>query len=43
MAITCAGYRVTAKIGHHKVALNSVKLAVASTVNKYADYFERCR
>ncbi len=43
MAIACAGYRVTAKTGHHKLALDSVKLAVGSTVNKYADYFERCR
>lgn len=43
MALACAGYRVTAKTGHHKVALDSAKLAVGSTVNKYADYFERCR
>jgi len=43
MAIACAGYRVVAKTGHHKVALDSVKLAVGSTVNKYADYFDRCR
>ena len=43
MAIACAGYRVTAKTGHHKVAIDSVKLAVGSTVNKYADYFDRCR
>ena len=43
MAIACAGYRVTTKTGHHKVALDSVKLAVGSAVNKRADYFERCR
>src|SRR5687768_13487749 len=43
MAVACAGYRVTAKTGHHKVALDSVKLAVGSTVDKYADYFDRCR
>ncbi len=43
MAIACAGYRVTAKTGHHKVALDSVKLAVGSTADKYADYFDRCR
>jgi hypothetical protein len=43
MAIACAGYRVTAKTGHHKVAIDSVKLAVGSTVDKYADYFDRCR
>src|SRR5436190_578293 len=27
MAIACTGYRVTAKTGHHKVAIDSVKLA----------------
>ena len=43
MAIACTGYRVTAKTGHHKVAIDSVKLAVGSTVDKYADYFDRCR
>ena len=43
MAIACAGYRVTAKAGHHKVALDSVKFAVGSTADKYADYFDRCR
>lgn len=43
MLIACAGYRVTAKTGHHKVAIDSVKLAVGGTVDKYADYFERCR
>src|SRR5947207_3575883 len=42
IAIACAGYRVTAKTGHHKVAIDSVKLAVGSTVEKYADYFETC-
>ncbi len=43
MAIACAGYRVTAKTGHHKVALDSVKLAAGSTADQYADYFDRCR
>lgn len=32
-----------AKTGHHRVALDSVKLAVGSAVDKYADYFDRCR
>ena len=43
MALACGGCRVTAKTGHHKVTLDSVKLAVGNTVDKYADYFERCR
>lgn len=43
MAIACAGYRVTAKTGHHKIAIDSAKLALGSTADRYADYFERCR
>jgi len=43
MAIACAGYRVTAKTGHHKISLNSVRLALSAAAGKYADYFETCR
>src|SRR5437773_8522976 len=43
MAIACAGYRVTAKTGHHKVSLYCVHLALGSGVDKYVDYFETCR
>ena len=43
MAIACAGYRVAAQTGHHKVTIDSAKLALGSTADKYADYFERCR
>ena len=43
MAIACAGYRVTAKAGHHKVSFDSIKLAVGAGADKYADYFETCR
>ena len=43
MAIACVGYRVTAKTGHHKVAIESVKLALGGAADKYADYFDRCR
>jgi hypothetical protein len=43
MAIACAGYRVTAKTGHHKVSFDSMKLALGSGASKYADYFETCR
>jgi hypothetical protein len=35
--------RLTAKTGHHKVALDSVKLAVGNTADNYVDYFGRCR
>jgi hypothetical protein len=43
MAIACAGYRVTAKTGHHKMTFYSAKLALGSGADKYADYFETCR
>ena len=43
MAIACAGYRVTAKSGHHKIAIDSAKLALGRIADTYADYFERCR
>lgn len=43
MAIACAGNRVTAKAGHHKVAIDGVRLALGTRVDKYADYLETCR
>ncbi len=43
MAIACAGYRVTAKTGHHRISFDSFKLAVSAGADKYADYFETCR
>jgi len=41
LMIACAGYRVTAKTGHHKVAFDAITLS--ANASKYADYFERCR
>jgi hypothetical protein len=43
MAISCAGYRVTAKTGHHKVTVDAITLAVGAGMSAYADYFETCR
>jgi uncharacterized protein (UPF0332 family) len=43
MAIGCAGYRVTSKTGHHKIAFESVRLALGAAAGKHADYFETCR
>ena len=43
MVIACAGYRVTAKTGHHKVALGAITLTLSANASKYAVYFERCR
>ena len=43
MAIACAGYRVTAKTGHHKMTFYGANIALGSVADKYADYFETCR
>jgi hypothetical protein len=43
MAIACAGYRVTAKTGHHKMTFYSANLALGSSAVRYGDYFETCR
>jgi hypothetical protein len=43
MAIACAGYRVTAKTGHHKVAVEAITLAIGPAASSYVDYFETCR
>lgn len=43
MAIACAGYRVTAKTGHHKISFESIRLALGAGADPYADYFEVCR
>jgi uncharacterized protein (UPF0332 family) len=43
MAIACAGYRVTAKTGHHKISFDAIRLALGAGAEKYADYFETCR
>ena len=43
MAVASARYRITAKIGHHKVSLESAALALGKSANKFTDYFERCR
>ena len=43
MAIACAGYRVTAKAGHHKITVEAITLAVGAAMSAYADYFETCR
>lgn len=43
MAIACAGYRVTAKTGHHRVTVDAITLAVGTAASSYADYLETCR
>ncbi len=43
MTIACAGYRVTARTGHHKLSFDGLELALGSGAEKYSDYFEVCR
>ena len=43
MAIACTGYRIVSKVGHHRVLLETTKLALDKPAHKYADYFEACR
>jgi hypothetical protein len=43
MAIACAGYRVTAKTGHHRVTVDAITLALGTAASSYADYLETCR
>jgi hypothetical protein len=43
MAVACAGYRVTAKTGHHRVTLEAAVLALGSRAQRHADYLETCR
>src|SRR5436190_24388989 len=42
MAIACAGYRVTAKSGHHKMSFDCIRLVLSGAAT-YSDYFETCR
>jgi hypothetical protein len=43
VAIACAGYRVTAKTGHHKVTVDAITLAMGGAAREYADYLETWR
>ena len=43
MAVACAGYRITARIGHHKISLESAGLALGKSAEHLTDYFETCR
>jgi uncharacterized protein (UPF0332 family) len=43
MAIACAGYRITARIGHHKLSLECATLALGKSAESLTDYFETCR
>lgn len=43
MAIACAGYRVTAGAGHHRISFEAAKLAIGKAADPYCDYFDICR
>lgn len=44
MAIACAGYRITAKTGHHKISLESAALVLGNAEGqRLTDYFDTCR
>ena len=43
MAIACAGYRVTAKVGHHKISFDSIVRVLGPGAQRYSDYFDTCR
>src|SRR5438477_10921751 len=43
MAIACAGFRITARSGHHKLSLDAARLALGSASERFVDYFDTCR
>jgi hypothetical protein len=43
MAIACAGYRVSAKQGHHENTFTGLELAIGPPAAKFAKYFNICR
>lgn len=43
MAIACAGYRITAKTGHHRAAIECIRLVFGKSATNLADYLETCR
>jgi uncharacterized protein (UPF0332 family) len=43
MAVLCAGYRVSAKQGHHENTFMALELAVGTSVAKLVKYFNNCR
>jgi hypothetical protein len=43
MAIACAGFRVTAKQGHHENTFLAMELAMGTSVASFARYFNVCR
>jgi hypothetical protein len=43
MVIACAGYRVSAKQGHHETTFVALGLAIGQSAANLVDYFDTCR
>ena len=43
MVVACAGYRIAARKGHHRVTLEAVQLAMGPAIAKHVAYFDTCR
>src|SRR4029077_7291769 len=43
IAIACAGYRLAATPGHHRLTFEASRLALGSSADRLLDFFEACR
>ena len=43
MAIACAGYRVTAQSGHHRISFEAAAGVLGKSAEELTDYFDTCR
>lgn len=43
LVTACAGYRITARGGHHKTSFEALELAMGTQVSRLAAYFDTCR
>ena len=43
MAISCSGYRVTNRSGHHRTSLEAMELALGPLAADFSAYFDTCR
>lgn len=43
MSIACAGYRLAATPGHHRLTLEVARLALGASAHRSLDFFEACR
>ena len=43
ISIACAGYRLAASPGHHRLAFEAARLALGTSAARLLDFFEACR